>query len=73
MFNKDKDAIIYTYNMSFICSVWLICFNTSSYDIYQSQSYSPLTTRYKLVMGDRINKLAARKREENMKNPLSNL
>ena len=33
MFNKDKDTITYTYNMSFICSVWLICFNTSSYDI----------------------------------------
>jgi hypothetical protein len=26
-------TITYTYNMSFICSVWLICFNTSSYDI----------------------------------------
>ena len=33
MFNKDKDTITYTYNMSFICSVWLICFNASSYDI----------------------------------------
>ena len=25
MFNKDKDTITYIYNMSFICSVWLIC------------------------------------------------
>ena len=33
MFNKDKDTITYIYNMSFICSVWLICFDTSSYDI----------------------------------------
>ena len=33
MFNKDKDTITYTYNMSFKCSVWLVCFNTSSYDI----------------------------------------
>ena len=36
MFNKDKDTITYIYNMSFICSVWLICFNTSSYDIYDN-------------------------------------
>ena len=39
MFNKDKDTITYTYNMSFICSVCLICSLIHPAMIYVSYKY----------------------------------